>query len=321
MKKVLQNRWLGGWLGVAAIALLSYYPPVIAQSDRPGSQENPQGSPQENGRASARENHSFQLAQRNANLCRIVRAPDGLVARERPDPSAPARGRLDLNDRVTLIQDHREIKGPEGRTWIEIKSPVRGFISNGYPRTPSNLKNCEESASQNSNPNSNPSLCRQANTLVAPQGLVVRADASSSSARRGGISPGERVTLIPNYQRIPDKNGQDRRWVQIISPIPGFVSANSLILCPEAIPQTQTPPRTGSLCRQVTPNLTSREAQVRADASVFSTYRGGIEPGGEVTLVPDYRLVPDKSGEPRNWVELISPISGFIRADLLMNCP
>lgn len=310
MKKVLQNRWLGGWLGVAAIALLSYYPPVIAQSDRPGSPQ---------------ENHSFQLAQRNANLCRIVRAPDGLVARERPDPNAPARGRLELNDRVTLIQDHREIKGPEGRTWIEIKSPVRGFISNGYPRTPGNLKNCEQSAPQNSNanPNSNPSLCRQANSLVAPQGLVVRADASSSSSRRGGISPGERVTLIPNYQRIPDKNGQDRRWVEIISPIPGFVSANSLIVCPEAIPQTSQPPspRTGSLCRKVTPNLTSREAQVRADASVFSTYRGGIEPGGEITLVPNYQLVPDKSGEPRNWVELLSPISGFIRADLLMTCP
>ncbi|NER38635.1 MAG: hypothetical protein F6J93_32560 [Oscillatoria sp. SIO1A7] len=310
MKKVIQNRWLVRWLGVAAIALLSYCPPVTAQSDRPGSPQ---------------ENRSFQLAQRNANLCRIVRAPDGLVARERPDPSAPARGRLELNDRVTLIQDHREIKGPDGRTWIEIKSPVRGFISNGYPRTPSNLKNCEESTSQNPNPNpnSNPSLCRQANTLVAPEGLVVRADASSSSARRGGISPGERVTLIPNYQRIPDKNGQDRRWVEIISPISGFVSANSLIRCPEAIPQRTetTSPRTGSLCRQVTPNLTSREAQVRADASVFSTYRGGIEPGGEVTLVPNYELIRDKSGEPRDWVELISPINGFIRADLLMNCP
>ena len=300
MKKVLQNRWLGGWLGVVAIALLSYYPPGLAQS----------------------ENRSFQQAQATRNFCRIIKAPDGLVVRERPDPSGPALGRLELNARVTLIQDYRGIRGPEGRTWIEIKSPVRGFISNGYPGTPSNLKNCEESTpSQNPAPSS--SLCRQADPRVAPQGLVVRADASSSSGRRGGIGPGERVTLIPNYRQIPDKNGEDRNWVQIASPVSGFVSAHSLIFCPGAAPQTTptTPPRTGSLCRQINPNVAARGAQVRADASIFSTYKGGIPAGAQVTLIPNYRLIPDKSGESRNWVELVSPISGFIAADLLRACP
>lgn len=300
MKKVLHNRWLGGWLGVGAIALLSYYPPGLAQS----------------------ENRSFQQAQATRSLCRIVSAPDGLVVRERPDPSAPAKGRLELNARVTLIQDYRGIPGPDDRTWIEIKSPVRGFISNGYPGTPGNLKRCENtSASQNPAPN--PSLCRQADPRVAPQGLVVRADASSSSGRRGGINPGERVTLIPNYRAIADKNGEDRNWVQIVSPVSGFVSANSLIFCPGAVPQTtQTvPPRTGSLCRQINPNVAARGAQVRADASIFSTYRGGIPAGSQVTLVPNYQLISDKSGERRNWVELVSPISGFIAADLLRACP
>ena len=164
MKKVLHNRLLGRGLGVAAIALFSYCPPGLAQSDRSASPEN----------------RSFQQAQATRNLCRIVRASDGLVVRSRPDPTAPAEGRLELSDRVTLIQDYRGIRGPDKRIWVEINSPVRGFISNGYPGTPSNLKNCEEST-PSQNPTPNPNLCRQANPSVAPQGLVVRADASSSS--------------------------------------------------------------------------------------------------------------------------------------------
>ena len=150
--------------------------------------------------------------------------------------------------------------------------------------------------------------------------------------RRGGIGPGERVNLIRNYRPIPDKNGEDRNWVEIASPVSGFVSANSLMFCPGSAPQTtQTPqttetsetppPITESLCRQINPNIAARGAQVRADASIFSTYRGGIPAGAQVTLVPDYRLVRDKSGEGRNWVELASPISGFIAADLLRACP
>ncbi|NJM62027.1 MAG: SH3 domain-containing protein, partial [Oscillatoriales cyanobacterium RU_3_3] len=75
------------------------------------------------------------------------------------------------------------------------------------------------------------SLCRQVEPRVAPKGLVVRADASKTSAVRGGIPANGQVTLVPNYQLVKDKNGEDRNWVEISGPVAGFIAAGNLIMC------------------------------------------------------------------------------------------
>jgi hypothetical protein len=40
------------------------------------------------------------------------------------------------------------------------------------------------------------------------------------------------VTLVPDYELIPDKNDEPRNWVEITEPVDGYLSANSLIMCP-----------------------------------------------------------------------------------------
>ncbi|NJK68204.1 MAG: hypothetical protein HC941_18210 [Microcoleus sp. SU_5_3] len=66
---------------------------------------------------------------------------------------------------------------------------------------------------------------------MAPKGLAIRADASKTSAVKGGVPANGKVTLVPNFQLIKDKNGEDRNWVEISEPVPGFISAGNLIMC------------------------------------------------------------------------------------------
>ncbi|GAB4300534.1 MAG: hypothetical protein Fur0025_40250 [Oscillatoriaceae cyanobacterium] len=272
---------------------------------------------------------TFKVALDMGSLCRRVRTPDGLIVRDRPDPNSPQIGSLPPNAQVTLSPDWRGITGPDGRIWVEISSPMRGFITNGFPTVASNLELCSEPVTQPT-PTPNTNLCRQVDRVAAPEGIAVRADASTRADRVGGVGPGERVTLVPNYRAVRDKNGEDRNWVEISSPVRGFVSASNLIQCQgsaaQAAPQTTAPasPTTAasndSLCRIVDPQTAPRGLQIRADASAFSTYRGGVPPEGRVTLKEGYNLIPDKSGEARNWVEITYPTAGFISANELLFC-
>lgn len=325
MSKVRDRRWaaIGSW---GAIAMLGLTTPVLARV-----------APTVSGGGAASESlplqDTFEVAQDMGSLCRRVRTPDGLIVRDRPDPNSPQIGSLAPNTQVTLIKDWRGINGPDGRIWVEISSPVRGFITNGFPTASSNLELCSEPVTQPT-PTPNTNLCRQVDRVVAPEGIAVRADASVRSARVGGVGPGERVTLIPDYRAVRDRNGEDRNWVEISSPVRGFVSASNLIQCqgtaaqaaPQTAPQTTNPasPTTtasnDSLCRIVDPQTAPRGLQIRADASTFSTYRGGVPPEGRVTLKEGYNLIPDKSGEARNWVEITYPTAGFISANELLFC-
>ncbi|WP_199246624.1 SH3 domain-containing protein [[Phormidium] sp. ETS-05] len=331
MSKVSHRRWtaIGSW---GAIAMLGLANPVLARV-----------GPRVAGTIGEWETlplrATFEVAQDMGSLCRRVRTPEGLIVRDRPDPNSPQIGSLPPNAQVTLSPDWRGITGPDGRIWVEISSPMRGFITNGFPTVASNLELCSEPVTQPTptptpTPAPNTNLCRQVDRVAAPEGIAVRADASTRADRVGGVGPGERVTLVPNYRAVRDKNGEDRNWVEITSPVRGFVSASNLIQCqgsaaqaaPQTAPQTTAPasPTTtasnDSLCRIVDPQTAPRGLQIRADASTFSTYRGGVPPEGRVTLKEGYNLIPDKGGEARNWVEITYPTAGFISANELLFC-
>lgn len=180
-----------------------------------------------------------QIAQATVSLCRKVTAPQGLVVREKPSLTSRQVGSAPLNSQITLVEAGNVLQASDGRLWVEISAPVKGYISNGYANNESNLATCSGSA--NNPPQNSPgnetatntaaNLCRQVEPRVAPRGLAVRADASAASAYRGGVPANSKVTLVQNYKLVLDKSGQSRNWVEISSPVAGFVSAQSLIMC------------------------------------------------------------------------------------------
>lgn len=231
-------------------------------------------------RATAKVIKTAQVSQETVSLCRQVNDKQGLTIQKRPTPNSPVVGTIDANQLVRLIEGYRDIRGPAGRTWVQISFPISGFVSRGFPGNETNLIECSEVAEktlresssqqetpaeisgreessgqeqtptetsgQNSpvdslpteeSPNSettsetDESLCREIDSKKAPRGLAVRSDASKLSEYRGKVFVDGRLTLVENYRLIPDKNGEKRRWVEISSPLRGFVSAGNLVEC------------------------------------------------------------------------------------------
>ncbi|NEQ40272.1 MAG: SH3 domain-containing protein [Okeania sp. SIO3I5] len=190
-----------------------------------------------------------QIFEETASLCRQVNEAGGLTVNKRPTPNSPPVGTLDFNQKVTLIEGYRNIRGPGGRTWVEITSPISGFVSKGFPGNETNLIECSEvteSSGQNTPIDNLPtqisptsesaseideSLCREIDSRKAPRGLAVRADASRRSKYRGKVPVDGQLILVENYRFIPDKNGEKRKWVEISFPLRGFVSAGNLVEC------------------------------------------------------------------------------------------
>lgn len=172
-----------------------------------------------------------QLAQDNSDLCRRVFEQQGLVVHERPTPNSPRVGGVAHRSQVQLKADFEGIRGPGGRTWVEITAPVAGFISNGYPGGRSNLTLCSDEAMSDPQPQATASLCRRLNRELTPKGLIVRAKPSRFSGQLGGVGVSQELYLVEGYQLIPDPNGEPRNWVEIESPIAGFISGDALLPC------------------------------------------------------------------------------------------
>lgn len=170
-----------------------------------------------------------QIVQNQRNLCRRVIEKQGLAVHARPTPTSPVVGGVGFNTEVTLSVNNRGTRGPDGRTWIEITAPERGYISNGFPDSKGNLEDCSDRVE--TPPPTNRNLCRQIDLRAAPRGVVVREKPSRLSERVGGVASGARVRLVPNYKLVPDANGERRDWVEIAEPEEGFISANTLIMC------------------------------------------------------------------------------------------
>ncbi|NJK36636.1 MAG: SH3 domain-containing protein [Oscillatoriales cyanobacterium RM2_1_1] len=197
-----------------------------------------------------------QAPQAASSLCRQVFEPRGLAVKERPTPNSPVIGGVAYNQRVMLVEGYQSIRGPEGRNWIEITAPVKGFVSNGYPGGRSNLVYCsgdtatkppeskppeskppESKPPESKPPESKPpesiaNLCRRIDRRAAPRGVVVRAKPSRTSEQVGGVPSGETVTLVKGYKAIPDPDNEPRNWIEITEPVAGFISTNTLIMCP-----------------------------------------------------------------------------------------
>lgn len=181
---------------------------------------------------------SWQQAQAQAtqSFCRRTLAPSGLIIRQGPNPTSAQVGFVPFNEQVTLVQGFQGIQGPDGRQWVEIAAPMRGYVSNGYGNT-SNLVYCIEQVGTTPVVSTGPTpvnLCREVNSDRAPRGLAIRENPSRLSAYKGGVDAAARVTLVENYQLVRDINGEPRDWVQITFPINGYISADSLTLCPQS---------------------------------------------------------------------------------------
>lgn len=182
----------------------------------------------------------LNIAQNLPPLCQKVNVVNGLAVHLRPTSISPIVGNVAYQQQVNLAPNHRNIRGPEGGTWVEINTPLKGFVSRGFPYNETNLINCDGSGTvyppipnpnnpPNTLPNSN--LCRQINRQTAPRGLVVRSAPSRSSTRLGAVSVGDRVYLAPSQQIYSDRNGENRQWIEITAPIPGYVAVDNLIRC------------------------------------------------------------------------------------------
>lgn len=72
-----------------------------------------------------------------SSLCRVVtyNGPEGgLAIRSKPDRTAPATDGVKFGARVTLRTSPPPSNlDKDGRDWVEVTAPSRGWISNGYP--------------------------------------------------------------------------------------------------------------------------------------------------------------------------------------------
>lgn len=79
-----------------------------------------------------------------ADRCRrVLRPMEGLVIRSQPSTTATLVGGVAQNQTVTLTTSPATSKADSlGRIWIEVAAPQKGWVSNGFPNSPSNLVFC-----------------------------------------------------------------------------------------------------------------------------------------------------------------------------------
>ncbi|MEO6862303.1 MAG: SH3 domain-containing protein, partial [Microcoleus sp.] len=94
---------------------------------------------------------TFQIAQADT-LCRKVTPKEGLTVRQNPDPKSPRVGGVALNTQVTLFKGATSVKASDGRLWIQITAPVKGYVASGYPKDESNLVSCTISQAPSPSP-------------------------------------------------------------------------------------------------------------------------------------------------------------------------
>ncbi|WP_246277036.1 SH3 domain-containing protein, partial [Microcoleus asticus] len=92
-------------------------------------------------KSSFEDSATFQIAQAG-NICRKVTPKEGLTVRQNPDPKSPRVGGVAINTQVTVPQSASSVKASDGRLWIQITAPVKGYIATGYPNNEANLGSC-----------------------------------------------------------------------------------------------------------------------------------------------------------------------------------
>lgn len=266
----------------------------------------------------------LQLAQATGTLCRQVTEQQGLAIRSQPNPNSAAIGGVGFNETLSLAAGARQIPGPDGRVWFEITAPVQGYVSNGEPGSSGNFVPCTGTAlTPGPSPNfGTTSLCRRIDPNLAPQGISVHADTNRFATNRGGLAPGSQVLLAPNAQDLPDQNREPRTWIEISSPVVGYIPTESLVYCTGGVsanPLNPTPV-TANLCREVEGRVAPEGLAIRAEPTRSAAYLGVVPPRARVSLVPNYQILRDRNSEAREWVQITNPVSGFVSTDSLIMC-
>ena len=88
---------------------------------------------------------STPAATTNQNLCRrVVKPPQGLVIRQEPSIKSPVVGRVAYQGQVTLTTNPPTTKTADGRDWVEISAPAKGWVSHSLlTEKTSNLAYCQ----------------------------------------------------------------------------------------------------------------------------------------------------------------------------------
>uniref|UniRef100_A0A832H6D9 SH3 domain-containing protein n=1 Tax=Oscillatoriales cyanobacterium SpSt-402 TaxID=2282168 RepID=A0A832H6D9_9CYAN len=153
-----------------------------------------------------------------ADLCRrVINPPEGLVIRANPSTGAQRVGGVGQGERVTLTTSPATTnKDSAGRTWVQISAPNAGWISNGIGG-PGFLVYCGPTPP----PPPPPSRCRR--VINPPEGLVIKREASRTSATIGGLAQYQRFTITTS-PATTSRDSEGRTWVQIAAPTAGWVS-------------------------------------------------------------------------------------------------
>lgn len=158
---------------------------------------------------------SVKLAQASlAGQCRATKLQMPVFSEA--NTTSEALQLLSANAEVTLADNRVNTRG-----FIRINAPVEGYVQ------AINLKPCTASSgipstdtTQTPSTSSTADLCRR--VARPPQGLVIRREPSTASARLGRVPYLGRVTLSANP--ATEKKDEVRNWVEISSPARGWVS-------------------------------------------------------------------------------------------------
>lgn len=158
---------------------------------------------------------SMKLAQASlAGQCRATKLQMPVFSEA--NTTSEALQLLSPNAEVTLADNQVNTRG-----FIRINAPVEGYVQ------AINLKPCTATtgvsttdSTQTPSTSSTADLCRR--VARPPQGLVIRREPSTASARLGRVPYLGRVNLSANP--ATEKKDEVRNWVEISSPARGWVS-------------------------------------------------------------------------------------------------
>ncbi|WP_159788750.1 SH3 domain-containing protein [Sodalinema gerasimenkoae] len=169
-------------------------------------------------------------------LCRQVSSSleQGLSIRVDPRPDARSIANVAPNERLRLMPDAEEIRGPEGNIWLAVSFPAEGYVDNG-PLGSTHLNPCEAfvwgsqlpstsgaSTSQRLDTPSQSDSGSSCRRVIQPEGLTVRQSPSLNGSVLGGVDVEETLRIRLPLRTIVASDG--REWVEITAPFDGYVS-------------------------------------------------------------------------------------------------
>ncbi|MBZ8179403.1 SH3 domain-containing protein [Oscillatoria salina] len=131
-------------------------------------------------------------------------------------------------------------------------------------------------------------------------GLYVRQEPSVYSQSLGVLNDGRNVTVIGNVS--------NNDWVQISAPVPGYVFGGFLESCQSSPVATNINTPNFNSCRRV---LAQPGLNIRQEPSINSPILGRLAYNRNVGI--------DNLGR-NGWVEISTPVEGYISADYLGYC-